>query len=318
MQTNAWGLTTLPSRSGRMYPWVGSIDLTNIVKLTIIIDQDYRSWFWIVCNQVGKCNSHLITPIWHSTSGYLQDGAPVGWPSLVTRLVTPIYDEVCHLTSVVVTYWATIQRQCVQMWPDHFKSSPVPKTAATNREFQGWDLNVKRLFIANGNRESISSHYLIVIRSRTLEDPWRECTTSSDYHPRQSTADQPIFTSNGFHCSDLNIPNNVDPTVKAVQDLGIAYLGKWIQDWRQQHPGVPSASNFSTPDPNTLPKPPVFKPTHIPQSIISAPPPRLPSSINPSAPGRNGPANGPKAHVTPNAWAKSFGHSAWSSIGNDS
>jgi len=264
---NAWGdywkTTYLGVLCGTESPnqCLGTYNLSQSQWSDVSLNQDFRSWMWIVCNQVG----------------YLQDGAPIGWPSLVTRLVTPIYDE----------------RQCVQMWPDHFKSPPVPRTAQTNSEFDGWDLNVNRLFIANGNR-----------------DPWRESTTSSDYHPRQSTSEQVIYVSNGFHCSDLNIPNNVDPTVKAVQGLGVAYLGKWIQEWRQAHPGVPSISNFSTPDPNTLPKPPVFKPTPIPQRIINAPPPPLPPSLNPSTPStpsQHGTA--PRAAVIPNAWAKSFGSS---------
>ena len=141
----------------------------------------------------------------------------------------------------------------------------------------------------------------------TLEDPWRESTTASDYHPRQSTAEQVIYVSNGFHCSDLITDNNVDPTVGDVQNLGIAYLGSWIQEWRQLHPDVPSISNFSVANPNTLPKPPAFKPTQIPQSIINAPPAPLPADIDPATPSPIGASSAPKARVIPNAWAKSFG-----------
>jgi hypothetical protein len=45
------------------------------------IDQAGRSWEWFVCTQVG----------------WFQDGAPLGTPSLVTRLVTPADDLVSDL-----------------------------------------------------------------------------------------------------------------------------------------------------------------------------------------------------------------------------
>ncbi|KAH9943103.1 uncharacterized protein BXZ73DRAFT_97158 [Epithele typhae] len=68
------------------------------------IDNAGRSWFWIVCNEVGL----------------LAEGAPKGTPTLASRLIQPLYDE----------------RQCTYMFPDQFKSLgdlPVPNVDATNK-----------------------------------------------------------------------------------------------------------------------------------------------------------------------------------------
>ncbi len=71
----------------------------------------------------------------------------------------------------------------------------------------------------------------------------------------------------------------INPSVKAVQGLAVAYMGQWVQEWRALHPGVPAASNFTTPDPNTLPQPPVFVPYNIPEGIINAPPPPVAANV---------------------------------------
>ncbi|TDL23893.1 hypothetical protein BD410DRAFT_720031 [Rickenella mellea] len=144
---------------------------------------DYRAWTWIVCNEIGL----------------VQEGAPEGTPSIVTRLLKPSYDE----------------RQCTYWFPEIYPDGPrPPKTNATNSKTQGWDVAIDRLFFANGKR-----------------DPWRDATVSSDFHMRQSTSSQPIAVSDGFHCSDLLTNNNVDSSVDAVQKQGLAAMKTWLAQW---------------------------------------------------------------------------------------
>ena len=47
----------------------------------------------------------------------------------------------------------------------------------------------------------------------------------------QSSVDQPIMLSDGFHCSDLSAKNAVDPTVHAVQVSALAYMKTWLAEW---------------------------------------------------------------------------------------
>jgi len=43
---------------------------------------------------------------------------------------------------------------------------------------------------------------------------------------------QPIYLSDGFHCSDLQTANGVvDPTVANVQSAALAYMKMWLVDW---------------------------------------------------------------------------------------
>ena len=88
----------------------------------------YRSWQWIVCNEVG----------------YIQDAAPEGEPSLISRIVNPAYDL----------------RQCVNFFPDYFPETPVPNVNATNTAYKGWDVQEDRLFFANGISASCSVFFV--------------------------------------------------------------------------------------------------------------------------------------------------------------
>ncbi|KAF4598845.1 hypothetical protein EYR38_007253 [Pleurotus pulmonarius] len=101
---------------------LGSYNATQEFYTDTDIDNSNRSWFWIVCNEVG----------------YLQDGAPANSPSLVTRLVQPTADL----------------RQCSMMFPKAFpkppKTIPVDRI---NRAYHGWNVKVDRLFFANGVRD---------------------------------------------------------------------------------------------------------------------------------------------------------------------
>ncbi|KAH8094923.1 serine carboxypeptidase S28-domain-containing protein [Cristinia sonorae] len=165
----------------------GTYDATQDFFTNTTIDNANRSWMWFVCNEVG----------------FLQEGAPLGHPTLVSRLLQPIYDE----------------RQCQMMFPQAFPRGPAqPNVAKTNAKFRGWDVRIKNLFFANGQR-----------------DPWREATVSADGVNVRSTPQQPIGLSDGFHCSDLSTTNgNVDSTVKAVQVQALASIKSWLKDYRRQ------------------------------------------------------------------------------------
>jgi hypothetical protein len=219
------------------------------------VDNAWRSWEWFLCAEFG----------------YWQDGAPLGWPSLVSRLITPSYDN----------------RQCNYFFPKTFPSerSANPKDVQFNQKYGGWNINIDRLFIANGK-----------------QDPWKEATLSSDFHPRKSTDRQPIVVSNGFHCSDLGVRNSVDPTIKQVQDLAVSYFGKWMQEYYAAHPNTPNPNaNSTTPaPPSTIPQGPT---STIPDSIIGARPSAVPGNVTePMTPPQTGAIPPNAKHLVPNAW----------------
>ncbi len=64
-------------------------------------------------------------------------------------------------------------------------------------------------------------------------DPWREATKAASGTHFQSTPDQPLAISDGFHCSDLSTTNaNVDSTVKAVQQQALTSIAGWLDEWK--------------------------------------------------------------------------------------
>lgn len=107
--------------------------------------------------------------------------------------------------------------------------------------------------------------------SRRLEDPWREATLSSDFHTRVSTASQPIYVGNGFHCSDLIVKSEVDPTIKTVIDAGVATLSNWLTEW----PSGSKTQKKLVP----VPAPPAFSPSQIPASVTNATPQAVPAVV---------------------------------------
>jgi pimeloyl-ACP methyl ester carboxylesterase len=177
---------------------LGSYNTTQSYWSDTDINNSNRSWMWIVCNEVG----------------YLQDGAPITSPSLVTRLVQPGYDL----------------RQCQQMFPGII---PIPNTLATNVKYRGWNVRIKNLFFANGRR-----------------DPWRDATVSADNLNVPSTAQQPIGLGDGFHCSDLGTSAGVvDPTILAVQQKALASIKGWLAAWKPSSNGKPTTHPKSVPAP---------------------------------------------------------------------
>ncbi|KAI0345812.1 peptidase S28 [Trametopsis cervina] len=180
-----WNTTYLRAVCGKadVVDCLGSYDPTQDAYTDTSLDNAGRSWTWIVCNQVG----------------FYQEGAPLGHPTLVTRLVQPSYDE----------------RQCNYYFPGAFGPNPfpAPNVNQVNAAYHGWNLKVDRLFIANGHR-----------------DPWREATTSATLSPTSSTPSQPIAISDGFHCSDLITANaKVDGTVLGVQTQALKAMAGWLE-----------------------------------------------------------------------------------------
>ncbi|KAF8631129.1 hypothetical protein AX15_002476 [Amanita polypyramis BW_CC] len=186
---NAWGSyfkgTYLPILCGNRTAeeCLGTYNASQAIWTDTSIDNANRTWTWIVCNEVG----------------YLQDSAPFGWPSLVSRLVQPPYDL----------------RPCQLMFPEAFPGPPHVHTRRTNRLYEGWNVQQKRLFFANG-----------------IRDPWRESTMSAASAAVKSTPDQPIMLGGGFHTSDLGTANGrADPTIRAVQLSALASMKTWLAEW---------------------------------------------------------------------------------------
>ncbi|TFY55378.1 hypothetical protein EVG20_g9336 [Dentipellis fragilis] len=163
---------------------LGTYNASQSFWTNTTIDDANRSWEWIVCNEVG----------------FFQDSAPVGTPSLVSRIVLPSGDE----------------RQCEMMFPEAFSSPAVPNVGQTNKAYGGWSAHADRLFYANG-----------------LRDPWRDATLSADNHTMPSTPSQPITESDGFHAGDLIISfGTADATVAKVQQQGFDYIKGWLAEWK--------------------------------------------------------------------------------------
>ncbi|OJA09344.1 hypothetical protein AZE42_13689 [Rhizopogon vesiculosus] len=137
----------------------------------------------MVCNQIG----------------FWQDGPRYSHPAIVSRIIDPTYH----------------QRQCVNMFPNVFASPPHPTTAKTNMIYTGWNVDVERLFFANG-----------------LRDPWRDATVSADGLYKPSTPRMPIYEGDGFHCSDMDTVNGIDPTIAAVQETALEYMAEWLAEWK--------------------------------------------------------------------------------------
>ncbi|KAF7775751.1 hypothetical protein Agabi119p4_4144 [Agaricus bisporus var. burnettii] len=195
---------------------LGTYDPNQPFYTDTSIDNNLRSWMWIVCNEVG----------------YLQEGAPKGHPSLVTRLVQPPYDL----------------RQCQLMFPEAFEKPPKVDIKGTNKAYKGWDVRIENIFFANGMR-----------------DPWREATMSAEGLDVKSTPEQPIGLGDGFHCSDLSTASGLaDPTILAVQQAALASMKRWLADWKPSaaHDGarVPAPASGSGPKPEGRTKPAPRKP----------------------------------------------------------
>ncbi|KAG2357277.1 serine carboxypeptidase S28-domain-containing protein [Suillus spraguei] len=100
---------------------LGTYNTSQSYWTNVTVNDANRSWFWMVCNQVG----------WY------QVGPPEGLPAIVSRILQPIYEE----------------RQCVNMFPQAFAYPPLPNVTETDTMYDGWNISVPRLFFANGLRD---------------------------------------------------------------------------------------------------------------------------------------------------------------------
>jgi hypothetical protein len=102
---------------------LGTYDPNSTFFTNTTVDNSWRSWNWIVCNDVG----------------WLQEGVPKenGTPTIATRLVRPDYDL----------------RQCSLMYPEAFPEPPVTNIDRVNTEYGGWEVVQPRTFFANGVRD---------------------------------------------------------------------------------------------------------------------------------------------------------------------
>ncbi|KAK7014785.1 hypothetical protein VNI00_019258 [Paramarasmius palmivorus] len=148
----------------------------NTTSTDSSLDNWNRSWLWIVCNEVG----------WYQT------GPPKGAPAIVSRLVSEEYNQVGD------------------------SATDRPRVLETTSAFHGWDIQVDRLFVANGRR-----------------DPWLAATLSAPSQNIASTDSRPIAISDGFHCSDMLTSNGiVDPTILDVQQKALASMKVWLPKFK--------------------------------------------------------------------------------------
>ncbi|KAF9031816.1 peptidase S28 [Hymenopellis radicata] len=167
---------------------LGTYDPNSEFYTNTEVDNASRSWFWIVCNEVG----------------FYQDGPP--------KDVVDINPLVSRLVNVDTGY---DPRQCQLTFKGAFPTRPLPNVQHVNTDYEGFKVNVDRLFFATG-----------------LRDPWREATMSAEGVDVASTDRQPIVESDGFHCSDLSAARGAsDPTIGALQKQALASMHTWLQEW---------------------------------------------------------------------------------------
>ncbi|KAH8830287.1 serine carboxypeptidase S28-domain-containing protein [Flagelloscypha sp. PMI_526] len=102
---------------------LGTWDPNSSFYTNTEIDNVWRSWNWIVCNDVG----------------WLQEGTPKSahTPTLVSRLIRPPYEL----------------RQCQYMYPEAFPTPPQPRIARTNAKYGNWKVKQPRTYYATGVRD---------------------------------------------------------------------------------------------------------------------------------------------------------------------
>ncbi|KAJ3878386.1 peptidase S28 [Lentinula edodes] len=103
-----------------------SYDSTATYFTNTTIDNPYRSWNWILCNELS----------------FSQSSPPPGDPALVSRVVQPEYDI----------------RQCYYWYSDVFNTTNPPPmadgaAALSDQRYGGWNVSLDRLFFANGKRD---------------------------------------------------------------------------------------------------------------------------------------------------------------------
>ncbi|KAI0040526.1 peptidase S28 [Auriscalpium vulgare] len=170
---------------------LGSYNANDTFWTSTDVNNDYRSWSWIVCTEMG----------------FFQESAPLGYPTIVSRVLQPAYDE----------------RTCQQFFPAAFPRLTAPQVERTNFAYEGWNLHTKHLYFGNGQR-----------------DPWLYSTVSSPFTYVPDTPEQSIgLSAGGFHCSDLITSFGVsDASVLAVQKKGLAAITRYLAEWKPAQSGA--------------------------------------------------------------------------------
>ncbi|KAG6808517.1 hypothetical protein H0H92_003858 [Tricholoma furcatifolium] len=150
-------------------------------------------------------------------------------------------------------YITRLQRQCQYMFPTAFPNGVNVQVNRTNELYAGWDVNIDRLFFANGIRKhhpptSSPCHDNPHRIAYCVGDPWKDATVSSVDVDRTSTETQPIEVGDGFHCSDLLTESgSVDATVLAVQQKALGFMQTWLAEWTRPAHGVGTSFAKSAP-----------------------------------------------------------------------
>ncbi|KAJ7591592.1 serine carboxypeptidase S28-domain-containing protein [Mycena floridula] len=99
----------------------GTYDANATSYTSTAVDDWYRSWNWLVCNELG----------------YFRESPPLGKPAIVSRVLDPSYDlRICQLT-----------------FPEAFPTPRIPSIKRTNILYEGWHVKLERIFFANGIRD---------------------------------------------------------------------------------------------------------------------------------------------------------------------
>ncbi|KAI0040522.1 peptidase S28 [Auriscalpium vulgare] len=139
--------------------------------------------------------------------GFFPESAPSPHPTIVSRIMQPSYDE----------------RLCQQYFPTAFPQPTAPQVERTNQAYEGWNVQTKHLYFGNGQR-----------------DPWLYATVSSPFTYVPDMPEQSIgLSAGGFHCSDLATwYGEVDATVLAVQEKGLAAITRYLAEWKPAKTGA--------------------------------------------------------------------------------
>lgn len=114
------------------------------------VDDDGRSWDWIICNELG----------------FALDGPPEGERAVVSRLDT----------------WQSEMQICAQLFPTTFADNHVPDIEAFNQRYQGWDVKMKRIFFANGKNDPWRELTVSALNSTTSSTDDQPIGFSNGFH----------------------------------------------------------------------------------------------------------------------------------------
>ena len=165
--------------------------------------------------------------------------------------------SISHLCLLHVLSWRLFQQYCRDAFRGAFSSSTPEYQAridATSQKLLGWNTTAERLFVVNGNRASPFPYFLDTLADTTLKriigDPWVEVTHSAAAARIASTATQPIFLTDGFHCSDLIVDNAIDQSINQVFQSAITTFPQWVAEFKPSDTPTTTTTTGSGSDSN--------------------------------------------------------------------